>query len=463
MSTRSGRGFKTTGAMASKDKGGVDRLVELLLEDRKEREAEGLRREQELREERERREREQAEAAARREDENERRVRMMQEQLDMMKGWMEHSSAREDERVRSAGRHEQLKLTKLTESEDIEAYLTTFERMMVVYEVTVDKWAYRLAPLLTGKAQQAYAALSVADAHNYARVKESILRRYDISDETYRQHFRSARRKEGEAYAELAIRLQDLLKKWTVECKTIDDIREKLVVEQLLNTMPTDLRIWIGERKPTNGKEAGGWADDYVQARRREGNGGGSERQSRPKCSKCGQVGHVARSCWGTQERSGPGVKTEVKTEVQKGEVRKESSEVKKEKSSRPWVRCYNCKKTGHMSFECPDKALFCRGNLGHEVTRRGAVEGKMVSDIVLDTGCSRTMVRKELVDGEKTMVGQAVTVRCAHGDTVLYPLAQVELNVEGIAVQVEAAVSDSLPVSVVGNRCTRARKAAAV
>ena len=34
---------------------------------------------------------------------------------------------------------------------------------------------------------------------------------------------------------------------------------------------------------------------------------------------------------------------------------------------------------------------------LEHEVTLRGEVEGRMVGDIVLDTGCSRTMVRKEL------------------------------------------------------------------
>ena len=116
---------------------------------------------------------------------------------------------------------------------------------------------FQLAPLLTGKAQQAYAALSVDDAHDYARFKESILRRYDISDETYRQRFRSPCRKDGEAYAELAILQQDLFKKWTVGCTTVEDIREKLVVKQLLNTMPSDLRIWISEGKPT--REGSRW------------------------------------------------------------------------------------------------------------------------------------------------------------------------------------------------------------
>ena len=47
-----------------------------------------------------------------------------------------------------------------------------------------------------------------------------------------------------------------------------------------------------------------------------------------------------------------------------------------------------------------------------------------------------------------------AVTIRCAHGDTVLYPLAEVEMVVDGIPLQVEAAVSDTLPVSAARHRC---------
>ena len=41
------------------------------------------------------------------------------------------------------------------------------------------------------------------------------------------------------------------------------------------------------------------------------------------------------------------------------------------------------------------------------------------------------------------------VAVRCARGDTVLYPLADVELELEGERVQVIAAVVEHLPVSV--------------
>ena len=36
----------------------------------------------------------------------------------------------------------------------------------------------------------------------------------------------------------------------------------------------------------------------------------------------------------------------------------------------------------------------------------------------------------------ERCLEGQAVAIQCAHGDVALYPLAEVELEVEGTRVQ---------------------------
>ena len=47
------------------------------------------------------------------------------------------------------------------------------------------------APQLTGKAQQAYAALSSEGSKNFTKVKEAIFKHYDINEEMYRQRFRS--------------------------------------------------------------------------------------------------------------------------------------------------------------------------------------------------------------------------------------------------------------------------------
>ena len=76
-------------------------------------------------------------------------------------------------------------------------------------------------------------------------------------------------------------------------------------------------------------------------------------------------------------------------------------------------------------------------------------MEGVEVSDILLDTGCSRTMVHADLVPKHKIIPGEATTVKCVHGDNILYPMADVVVQMEGVELKVKVAVSEELPVSV--------------
>ena len=420
---------------------------------------------------------------ARRDAENAQQAQRVQEQLEMMRNLVERSVNRDSGTTATASK-EKIILTKLGENEDIEAYLTTFERLMTVYGVAQERWAVKLAPQLTRRVQQAYTAMATADAGVYSEVKKAILRRYDISEETYRQRFRAARKKDGEAYIELATRLADLFKKWTVDCSTVEAVAEKMLTEQLLNAMPEDLRVWLSEKKPTTVAEAGRLADDYVLARKRNRVGaskqsgnreiggsreGGGSRETRT-CHECGQRGHLARNC---AKRNSSAM---AETEPQGERTREERSEKK----------CYNCKQRGHIARYCPS-ALYCGGVVGigsagvvdsvgdgmvtgemsgcavvRDVTgdgmaavvsegcvgikgpvgvgsvgvpvepgcivdgvsvhRPGVVEGTRVPDVVLDTGCSRTMVRDDLVPEERRVAGEAITLRCAHGDSVVPP-----------------------------------------
>ena len=91
---------------------------------------------------------------------------------------------------------------------------------MAAYEVEKVRWTYKLAHLLSRKAQQAFAAMEQAKTGDYDKVKAAILRRYNINDETYCQRFRAAV-KEGESHRELAIRFQDAAEKWTKDCSTV--------------------------------------------------------------------------------------------------------------------------------------------------------------------------------------------------------------------------------------------------
>ena len=69
---------------------------------------------------------------------------------------------------------ESLKLMKLSETDDVKAFLTTFKRAIEDHGVERDKRAAILAPQLTGKARLAYAAMNDADARDYNWVKAAI-------------------------------------------------------------------------------------------------------------------------------------------------------------------------------------------------------------------------------------------------------------------------------------------------
>ncbi|XP_039678223.1 uncharacterized protein LOC120572822 isoform X2 [Perca fluviatilis] len=63
------------------------------------------------------------------------------------------------------------RLSCYEEDEDIENYLTTFERLAAASQWPPETWALYLVPLLKGKARSAYVAMSLAVSRDYMKVK----------------------------------------------------------------------------------------------------------------------------------------------------------------------------------------------------------------------------------------------------------------------------------------------------
>ena len=74
-----------------------------------------------------------------------------------------------------------------------------------------------------------------------------------------------------------------------------------------------------------------------------------------------------------------------------------------------------------------------------------GVVEGRNVP-VLVDTGCSHTLVRDDLVDPGKLDPEATVRVRCCHGDTRTYPTADVQVTIDGVDHHVRAGVLPDLP-----------------
>ena len=124
------------------------------------------------------------------EEEATRRQRETKDQLKLFQYLIEGIDKQATAAATREEKNRDVKVANLTDDDDIEAYLTTFERLMVAYKIPQRRWAFKLASQLVGKAQQAYAAMSTEDSANYMQLKQAILRRYNIMEESYRQRFR---------------------------------------------------------------------------------------------------------------------------------------------------------------------------------------------------------------------------------------------------------------------------------
>ncbi|KYO25213.1 hypothetical protein Y1Q_0001826 [Alligator mississippiensis] len=82
-------------------------------------------------------------------------------------------------------------MPKMTWEDGPEAYIDAFEWHAIMTGLDKGYWASQLRALVVGKAQASYRALSWDEAHDYDRVKTTILYRLEINPEHYRRLFRA--------------------------------------------------------------------------------------------------------------------------------------------------------------------------------------------------------------------------------------------------------------------------------
>lgn len=340
-------------------------------------------------------------------------------------------------------------LQKLGPDDDIENFIATFERIARQQNWPEEVWATQLAGLLTGKAMAAYAGLGVEQASSYDDVKAAILRRYEINEETHRVRFRRDKKTGGETYREWMDRLQDHFRRW-IKNQTMP-LEDVMVMEQFLQGVPEDLRVWLKEKKPESLQGAAELADDYVLVRRGEG------RSHNPAAAK--------GSPWPAPPPSRPAPEMDNRAPPRNPTWSNPAFTGRSRTNTRGDKRCYHCGKYGHLMFSCPSRdsartqAMFAGEQ--HEVAWnsesqkhlcRGHIDGRPVRMLV-DTGCDMTMVSSDWVHPSQVNLKERMPVLCVHGDTHRYPTASVLLEVEGIEQRTKVIIAPDLPVPVLLGR----------
>ena len=129
--------------------------------------------------------------------------------------------------------------------------------------------AVYLSALLRGKALDVYSRLPVKEAHDYETLKDALLKRFNLTEECFKQRLKSARAETGEAPTQFIARLENYLLRWIDLAnvpKDFDCLINLTAREQYLESCPVHLAIFLRERKPKDLSELAILAEHYLDA-----------------------------------------------------------------------------------------------------------------------------------------------------------------------------------------------------
>lgn len=149
---------------------------------------------------------------------------------------------------------------------DPDTYFTLFERIAEARAWSDLDRTTLLQCVLTGKALEAFSALTVADSKVYATVKAAVLKVYELVPEAYRQRFRYRKKLDSQTYSEFVRDLMCTFNRWCIaaEVVTLQDLSDLIVLEQFKNSVPEHVATHINERKVKSPSEAAILADEYA-------------------------------------------------------------------------------------------------------------------------------------------------------------------------------------------------------
>ena len=164
-----------------------------------------------------------------------------------------------------------LKLLPKFSEKDPETFFSLFERVAETRKWPESSLSLMLQCALTGRAQEAYSAMSAADSQNYCLVKAAVLKAYELVPEAYRQRFRTWKKTDNQTHLEFARDLIGHFTRWcsALKVNTFDGLCDLLLLEQFKNSIPENIAQHIGDHKVKTVNEAAALADDYVLTHRR--------------------------------------------------------------------------------------------------------------------------------------------------------------------------------------------------
>ena len=157
-------------------------------------------------------------------------------------------------------------MTPYQENEDIQDFLEAFEGIMKIQNVKETEWVLRLTPLLNGKARAV--CTNLGPSIDYKGVKGAILEHYNINPERCRRGFRAITWTKDQEPTVWITNGMKLLNRWLKLDEGVDQVMNKIAVEQFVNGLPQELRVWVASHNPKKPADVAELIEAYDSAHR---------------------------------------------------------------------------------------------------------------------------------------------------------------------------------------------------
>ena len=359
--------------------------------------------------------------------------------------------------------------------DNLDAYISRFERYATSQAWPKKEWAVSLSALLQGKALDVYARMSPDEANDYSKLKQALLKRFQLTEEGYRVKFRTSRPEKGETPSQFATRLNSYFTRW-VELSGIDQdfdhLLDLLLREQFVQCCSKELATFLKEHDVSSIAEMAELGERFTEARgvnsfpsqnsrtshqtvsnknqKYFGNtsdkgdksiqGNQNYKKSPRRCYICYDTSHLADKCpkRNPKKSVSPVMALEENLNSTVPNQEKTSSDSTDEIAQGCIVdQLHTCcvSKSGNVELKCGHEIVIsnlqlgksCRGLPKNMPTCDGLLSGKQVV-VMRDSGSSCTVVREGLVS-KTSLTGETKACVLIDGTIRKFPVARIDVD----------------------------------
>ena len=159
-----------------------------------------------------------------------------------------------------------IRLVPPFQEKEVDKYFLHFEKVAENLKWPKEHWTLLLQSVVIGKAREIYTQLSLEQSSDYDKVKELILKGYELVPEAYRQKFRDCRKEHDQTHVEFARTKEQLFDRWCSSKKVGSDhakLRQLMLVEEFKRCINSDVKSFLDEKEVETLDLAARLADDY--------------------------------------------------------------------------------------------------------------------------------------------------------------------------------------------------------